>query len=115
MQRGEVWWVDFDLAKGSEKQKTRPAVIVSIDGIGKLPIRVVVPLTDCKDRYNDYHWMVIVVQDKQNNLTKLSAADCLQVRSVDTLRFIEKIGDVRPGVMEDIQAALTMVLGIDTE
>jgi mRNA interferase MazF len=31
MRRGEVWWVDFDLAKGGEIRKTRPAVIVSND------------------------------------------------------------------------------------
>lgn len=29
MQRGEVWWVDFDPAMGGEIQKIRPAVIVS--------------------------------------------------------------------------------------
>ena len=31
MQRGEVWWVDFDPARGGEIRKTRPAVIVSND------------------------------------------------------------------------------------
>lgn len=31
MRRGEVWWVDFDPARGGEIRKTRPAVIVSND------------------------------------------------------------------------------------
>jgi mRNA interferase MazF len=31
MKRGEVWWVDFEPAMGSEVRKTRPAVIVSND------------------------------------------------------------------------------------
>ncbi len=31
MQRGEIWWVEFDPAVGSEMRKTRPAVIVSND------------------------------------------------------------------------------------
>jgi len=31
MQRGEVWWVDFDPARGGEIRKIRPAVIVSND------------------------------------------------------------------------------------
>jgi mRNA interferase MazF len=31
MLRGEVWWVDFDPARGGEIRKTRPAVIVSND------------------------------------------------------------------------------------
>ncbi|MBM3323278.1 type II toxin-antitoxin system PemK/MazF family toxin [candidate division WOR-3 bacterium] len=32
-------------------RKTRPAVVVSTDAIGVLPLKVVVPITDWKDRY----------------------------------------------------------------
>ncbi len=28
-KRGQVWWIRFDPSKGSEIQKTRPAIIVS--------------------------------------------------------------------------------------
>ena len=46
MKRGEVWWVTFDPAVGSEIQKTRPAIIVSNDSANRnLKRVVVVPLT----------------------------------------------------------------------
>jgi mRNA interferase MazF len=50
MRQGEVWQIDLDPTKGSEMRKTRPAVIVNDDTLGKLPLKVVVPLTDWKDR-----------------------------------------------------------------
>ncbi len=49
MQRGEVWWVNFDPAVGGEIRKKRPAVTVSNDTANKHLSRVqVVPLTTSK-------------------------------------------------------------------
>ena len=57
-KRGEIWLVDFDPAVGAEIRKARPAVVVSVDSIGKLPLRIVVPITDWKDAYAAYAWFV---------------------------------------------------------
>jgi mRNA interferase MazF len=45
-KRGEIWLVDFDPAMSAEIRKVRPAVVVSLDAIGRLPLRIVVPITD---------------------------------------------------------------------
>lgn len=110
--RGEIWWVELDPHRGSEMYKTRPALIINVDGIGKLPLRVVVPLTDWNDSYYQYVWMVFIANDTENGLDKIVAADCMNVRSVATERLKSKIGEVRPEILEDVLAAISLVIGI---
>jgi mRNA interferase MazF len=100
MQRGEIWLVNLDPTVGSEVRKTRPAVIVSSDLIGILPLKVIVPFTEWKERYANAPWMVRIDSDDQNGLSKTSAADGLQVRSISHQRLVKKLG-----VLQHIQVA----------
>ena len=100
MQRGEIWLVNLDPTVGSEIRKTRPAVIVSSDLIGILPLKVIVPLTEWKERYAQAPWMVRIDANDQNGLSKTSAADGLQIRSVSHQRLVKKLG-----VLPQIQVA----------
>ena len=56
MIRGDVWWVEFDPAIGSEIRNRRPAVIISSDTSNNSRSRVqVVPLTtNVRRRYLYY-------------------------------------------------------------
>jgi mRNA interferase MazF len=38
-KRGEVWLVNLDPTVGAEIRKTRPAVVVSSDAVGILPVK----------------------------------------------------------------------------
>lgn len=58
MKQGEVYLINLDPTIGAEIKKTRPAIIVNDDALGKLPLRVIVPLTDWKDKYKVAPWMV---------------------------------------------------------
>jgi mRNA interferase MazF len=49
-KRREIWLVNFDPAVGAEIRKTRPAIVVSSDAVGRLPIKLIAPLTDWKPR-----------------------------------------------------------------
>ena len=74
-KRGEIWLVNFDPSTGAEIRKIRPAVVVSLDSIGRLPLRMVVPLTDWKPHYGQFPWMVELPASSANGLAKDSGAD----------------------------------------
>lgn len=111
MHKGEIWLINLDPTIGAEIRKTRPAVIVSEDAIGILPLRVIVPLTDWKDRYAAAPWMVRINPDAKNGLEKASAADALQIRSVSQERFVRCIGSLQPKQLDEIINAIQVVIG----
>jgi mRNA interferase MazF len=110
MKRGEIWLVNLDPTIGSEIKKTRPAVIISSDLVGILPLKIVVPFTDWKDRYASATWMVRIDPDTSNGLSKSSAADGLQVRSVSQIRLTKRLGVLTPLQVAQIVQAVVNVL-----
>jgi mRNA interferase MazF len=83
------------------------------NSLGKLPLKIIVPLTDWKERYKIAPWMVNIKPDNLNNLSKESAADCFQIMSIAEERFIKKIGRVTSNNLEEIKDALSKVLTIE--
>jgi len=111
MRKGEVWLINLDPTVGAEIQKTRPAVIINEDAIGILPLRVIVPLTDWKERYEIALWMVRIDPDTTNGLNKTSAADAFQIRSVSQNRFVNRIGKISNVHLQEILKAIHVVIG----
>jgi mRNA interferase MazF len=109
-QRGDIWVLNFDPTVGAEIKKIRPAVVVSSDAIGALPVKLVAPLTDWKPRYANTIWHVQLLPTSQNGLSKPSAVDTLQIRGMDLQRFIRKMGRVSPRLMDEIAAAIAAVV-----
>ena len=110
--RGEVWLVDFDPAVGAEIRKARPAVVVNVDAIGRLPLRIVVPLTDWKPHYLHLPWFVEIPASSTNGLSKDSGADAFQVKSLSEHRFVRYLGDVTLPQLDEIVAAIGLCVGI---
>jgi len=111
MKQGDVWRIDLEPTVGAEMRKTRPAVIVNVDALGKLPLKIIVPVTDWKEHYSNAPWMIPIAPSAQNGLTKKSSIDCFQIRSVSETRFIQRIGDMTFDEMLLIQEGIATVLG----
>jgi len=113
MRQGEIWQINLSPTVGAEIKKKRPAVIINDDAIGVLPLRVIVPITEWKEKFAGAIWMVQLVPDNDNNLAKLSAIDCFQIRSISIKRILGKIGSVSPAILTEIKRAVKVVIDAD--
>jgi mRNA interferase MazF len=109
-KRGEIWLTNFDPTLGTEIKKIRPAIIISSDAIGKLPIKLVAPITDWKPYFETNLWHLKLDPTPTNGLSKPSAIDALQLRGIDTQRFIRKLGHLSPETMAELAIAIMTVI-----
>lgn len=115
MQRGEIRIVSFDLARGSEVQKTRPAVIMSNDGANSAAARLgrgvitVVPLTSNVTRVFPFH---VLLPASETGLERDSKAQTEQIRAVAVERVTRHVGIVPPMRMMELDEALRLHLAL---
>lgn len=109
-RRGEIWDVNLDPTVGQEINKIRPAVVLSTDGLGKLRLKVVIPITGWKPEFMGNQWHVRIVPSPVNGLTKESVADALHIRSVGVERFTRCRGRLAALDLEEIAAAVATII-----
>lgn len=106
MKRGDVWWVEFDPAVGSEIRKTRPAVIVSNDAANRNLARVVVvPVTSSTGR--QYPGEAVVTVGEQS-----SKAMADQIMAADKSRLKTQLGTLSKVDMLAVEDAIKVHLAL---
>jgi mRNA interferase MazF len=106
MNRGEVWWVNFDPSVGGEIQKQRPAVIISNDATNKYLNRVqVVPLTSQTERLYPSE-AYVVLNGKQSK----ALAD--QLTTVSKARLNSLIGRLSNADLQQVEQAIKVQLSL---
>ena len=106
MNRGEVWWVNFNPSRGGEIQKVRPAIIVSNDASNKHLKRVqVVPLTSNIEKLFPSE-AYVSVEEKQSK----AMAD--QLTTVSKLRLKNKAGSISELELKQVERAIKIQLGL---
>ena len=110
INQGEIWMVEFFPKIGSEITKLRPAIVVSHNEIGRLPLKTIVPITDWKKNYAHYPWMLKIEVDSMNNLSKISAIDCFQIKNFSNERFSKKIGNIDNMMLKKVHETIAKTM-----
>ncbi len=111
-QPGEIWVIDFEPKRGAEQGKKRPGVVVNVDRAGKLPLRMIVPITHSQNRSDKHFWFVPIPANKTNGLTMDSEADAFQCKSFSLERFVFKVGSITDDQLLEIRKAVVLCLGL---
>ena len=115
MRRGEIRLVEFDPARGSEANKTRPAVIVSNNGANAAALRTgrgvvtVLPLTSDTEQIHPFQ---VRLGAAECGIDRDSKAQAEQIRAVAADRIGRTVGVVPAGRMADLGAALRLHLAL---
>jgi mRNA interferase MazF len=107
IERGEVYWVNFEPSLGGEIKKTRPALVLSNNAANTHLNRVqVVPITSNTERLYPGEAFVSLNTEKRKAM-----AD--QLTTVSKLRLSGRVGILSKEDIGKVEAAVLLQLGID--
>jgi mRNA interferase MazF len=115
MRRGDVFLVDFEPSRGSEADKTRPAVLVSGDAANRAAERAgrgvvtVTPVTSNTERVFPFQ---VLLPTEPCGLSLESKAQAEQVRAVSVGRLKRRLGRVPARTMRQLDDALRRHLAL---
>lgn len=115
MRRGDLCMVDLSPTRGSEADKSRPAVIVSNDGANRMAratgagVVTVVPVTSRTEHVYPFQ---VLLPAARTGLPRDSKAQAEQVRSIAVQRVGEVVGSLPDDLTRALDDALRLHLGL---
>jgi mRNA interferase MazF len=107
IERGDVYWVNFEPSLGGEIRKIRPAIVVSNNTANTHLNRVqVVPITSNTDRLYPGEAFVSLNGDRRKAM-----AD--QLTTVSKQRICGRIGFLEPGDIARVEGAMAVQLALN--
>ena len=111
VSRGEIWLADLDPTRGSEQAGTRPVLIFQNDSINRFTSTfLTIPLTTNLRRASLP--TCVLVREGEGGLAKDSVAPCHQLRVLDKMRLVRRLGIVSDEVMTAIESCVAFTTGM---
>lgn len=111
LKRGEVYWVDWGMGKGSEQSGVRPALIIQNDiGNEVSPNTIIASITTAPNKPYPF---LVHVKAKEAGLTQDSSIDLASVVTISQTRLGKKCGQLSNDKMREVNVAICVSLGIE--
>ena len=104
--RGEIWWVDLNPTRGSEINKKRPCIVLSVDVINQRRKTVVVVPLSTSPTVRPPLTVSVVCAGRP------AVAVVDQIRATAKERFGNRIGSVAAAEMEALEESLREILSL---
>ncbi len=110
-KRGEVYLVNFDPTIGSEIRKTRPALVIQNNIANRYsPVTIVVAITSQIGERT--YPTEVLIEAEQSDLNRRCVILVNQIRAIDKQRLVKKLAVFDSVLMERVNQALEISLGL---
>lgn len=112
VSRGEIWWVDFGIPRGSEQGGHRPAFVVQNDS-GNLysSTTIVAAITSRQRKPYPFH---VEITARESGLPEDSTILLEQLLTVSQNRLVRRAGILSASKMTEVDKALRVSLGLSS-
>ena len=112
IKRGEIFLANLEPTKGSEQKGIRPVLIIQNDLSNKFsPVTIIAVITS--KIYKKEFPTNVFISKKDSGLDKDSTAMLNQIRTIDNIRLIRKIGLLDNFLMNKVDMAIKISLALD--
>ena len=109
--RGEIWLAYLNPTQGSEQSGTRPVLIFQNNSINRFTSTfLTIPFTTNLRRASLP--TCVLVRQGEGGLIKDSVALCHQLRVIDKLRLLRRLGAVSDDVMTAVESCVAFTTGM---
>jgi mRNA interferase MazF len=113
MVRGQLWWADLGLPRGSAPALRRPVLVVSADQYNRSRLATVtVAVLTSNVQLAALPGNVLVAADVIADLEEDSVVNVTQIATIDRGAVEERIGSLPDWLMTDVDAGLARALAL---
>jgi mRNA interferase MazF len=110
IRRADIYWVDWNPARGSEQSGKRPALVIQNDSGNQYSSTVIV--ASITTAINRPYPFLVHLTPAQSGLERDSSIDLAMILTIDKARLGQKCGALTPSLMLEVDQAIKVSLGL---